>query len=75
MSNRSDDDMLWNDSEEEGMSGESVRKMKALTVKMETASLIGKGRYYMTFFVYEAYKINSKIFFLGRCFIFWRVTP
>jgi hypothetical protein len=48
-----------------GMSGEGVRKMKTLTVKMERASLIGKGRYYMTFFVYEAYEINSKIIFLA----------
>jgi hypothetical protein len=30
-----DDDMLWNDSEEDG-DVRSVRKMKALTVKMET---------------------------------------
>jgi hypothetical protein len=27
-----------------GMLGVSVRKMKALTVKMETVTLIGKGR-------------------------------
>jgi hypothetical protein len=57
------------------MSGESVRKMKAMTVKMETVSLIGKGRHYMTCFVYEVYEINSKIFFLGRRFIFWGETP
>jgi len=58
-----------------GMSGESVRKMKALSVNMETVSLIGKCRYYMTCFVYEVYEINSKIFFLGRCFISWGETP
>jgi hypothetical protein len=52
------------------MSGESVRKMK-----METVSLIGKGRYNMTCFVYEVYKINSNIFFFGRCFIFWGEAP
>jgi hypothetical protein len=34
------DDMLWNDSEED----RNGRKMKALTVKMETVILIGKGR-------------------------------
>ena len=34
-----DDDMLWNDSEGDG----DVRKMKALTVKMETVTLIGEG--------------------------------
>jgi len=27
-----------------GMLGASVRKMKALTIKMETVTLIGKGR-------------------------------
>ena len=58
-----------------GMSGESVRKMKALTVEMETVSLIGKGRYNMTCFVCKVYKINSKIFFLGKCFIFWGEAP
>jgi hypothetical protein len=58
-----------------GMSGESVRKIKALTVKMETVSLIGKGRYNMTCFVYEVYEINSKIFFLGRCSNFWGEVP
>jgi hypothetical protein len=36
--------MLWKESEEMGMLGVSVRKMKALTVKMETVTLIGKGR-------------------------------
>jgi hypothetical protein len=37
-----DDDMLWNDSEEDGNS-RSIRKMKALTVNMEVVTLIGKG--------------------------------
>jgi hypothetical protein len=36
-------DMLWDGSEEDG-NVRSVRKMKALTVKMEAATLIGKGR-------------------------------
>ena len=36
--------MLWKESEEMGMLGVSVRKMKALTVKMEAITLIGKGR-------------------------------
>ena len=31
-----------------GMLGVSVRKMKALTVKMETVTMIGKGRYNVT---------------------------
>jgi len=37
-----DDDMLWNGSEEVGILGVSVRNMKALTVKMETVILICK---------------------------------
>ena len=35
-----------------GMLGVSVRKMKGLTVKIETVTLIGKGRYDVTCFVY-----------------------
>jgi hypothetical protein len=35
-----------------GMVGMSVRKIEALTVKMETVTLIGKGRYNLTCFVY-----------------------
>jgi hypothetical protein len=38
-----DDDMLWNDSEEDG-NVRSVRNIKALTVKMERVTLIGKGK-------------------------------
>ena len=34
------DDMLWNDSKEDG----NVRSMKAWAVKMETVTLIIKGR-------------------------------
>jgi len=34
------------------MSGVSVRKMKALTVKTETGAWTGKGRYTLTHFVY-----------------------
>jgi hypothetical protein len=37
------DDMLWNGSEEDG-NVSSTRKMKALTVKMETVTVIGSGR-------------------------------
>jgi len=37
------DDMLWNDSDKDGK-GKSVKKIKALTVKLETVILIGKGR-------------------------------
>jgi hypothetical protein len=35
-----DDDRLWNDSEDDG----DVRKMKALTVKMETTTLVKVDR-------------------------------
>jgi hypothetical protein len=35
-----------------GMLGVNVKKMKALTVKMETVTLFGKGRYNLTCFVY-----------------------
>jgi hypothetical protein len=52
------------------MLGVSVRKMKAMTMKMETVTLFGKGRLNLTCFVYYVYEINSKIFFLSRCFIF-----
>jgi hypothetical protein len=40
-----DDDILWNGSKEDGnVKKVSVQKMKVLTVKMETVTLIGKGR-------------------------------
>jgi len=57
------DDMLWNGSEEDGnvrsgmkvrrmgILGVNVRKMKAMIVKMDTVTLIGKSRQYMTWFV------------------------
>jgi hypothetical protein len=38
------DDMLWNGSEKMVLLGVSVRTMKAMTVKMETVTLSGKGR-------------------------------
>jgi hypothetical protein len=41
--NGTDDDMLWNNSDEDG-DVRSVRKIKTLTVKMETVTLIGKGK-------------------------------
>ena len=46
----------------------NVRKTKAQTVEMETVILIGKSRYNVTCFVYYAYKISYKMFFLSRCF-------
>jgi len=36
--------MLWKAVKRKGMLSVSVRKMKALTVKMETVTLIAKGR-------------------------------
>jgi hypothetical protein len=51
------DDMLWNMREEDG----NVRRMKALTVQMETVTLIGKGTLNMTYFVYYVHKIHSTI--------------
>jgi hypothetical protein len=39
-----EDYMLRNECEEMRMLGVSVRKMKALTMKMEAITLIGKGR-------------------------------
>jgi hypothetical protein len=36
-------DVMWNDSEGDGYV-RSVRKMEALTVKMETETMIDKGR-------------------------------
>ena len=36
------DDILWNDSEQDGNAG-SERKMKALTVKVETVTQTGTG--------------------------------
>jgi hypothetical protein len=47
-----DDDMSWNGSEEDGNVGVSVRKMKAVPVKMETVTLIARDRYNLTCFVY-----------------------
>jgi len=43
----------------------SVRKMKALPVKLETVIQIGKGRWNLTCFVYIVYAVNSKILFVG----------
>jgi hypothetical protein len=35
--------MLWNDSEEDGNVGVNVSKMTALTMNIDTATLIGEG--------------------------------
>jgi len=65
--NGNDGDMLWNGSEEDG----NVRKMKTLTVKMETVTLTGKDAQNLTCFVYQVYENNSKIF--EQTFYFWGV--
>jgi hypothetical protein len=41
-----------------GMLGVSVMMMKVLDVKMETVTLIGKGRYNLTCFVHLVYESN-----------------
>ena len=38
-----DNDMLWKAVKRMGVLGVSVRKMKALSAKLETVTLIGKG--------------------------------
>jgi hypothetical protein len=50
-----------------GMLGVSVRKIKALTMIMETVTLIDKGRYNVT--CIKCVKLIVKYFFIGR-FIF-----
>jgi hypothetical protein len=56
-----DDDMVWNDSKE--MLGVSERKMKALTLKMEMAVLIGK-RTQRHVLCIKCMKLIIKYFFL-----------
>jgi hypothetical protein len=46
-----DDDVFWNGSVEDG-NVKSVRQMKALTVKIETVTLVGKGSHNLTCFMY-----------------------
>ena len=46
-----DDDILWNDSgDDENV--KSIMTVKALTVKIETVTLIGEGRQNPTCFMY-----------------------
>jgi hypothetical protein len=52
-----------------GMLAVSVRKIKALTVNMDTVTLIDEGRWILTCLVYDEYEVNSKIFFLNRLFL------
>ena len=41
---KTDDGMLWNDSEEDGNFGSECEQEEGTAVKMETVALIGKGR-------------------------------
>jgi hypothetical protein len=47
-----DDNMWWNSVKRMGLLEVSVRKMRTLTVQMETVRLISKGRCNLTCFVY-----------------------
>ena len=48
-----------------GILGVSVRNMKALTVKMETVTVVGRGTQNLRRFVYLVYTVSSKLFFLA----------
>jgi hypothetical protein len=63
-----DDDMLWNGSEEDGMSRVRVMQMKVLIMKMETVTLFSKAESDMLCVL--VYEIILKYFFLRRRFIF-----
>jgi len=41
---RTDDVMLWNGSEEDGNVGSKCEQEEGIAVKLETMTLIGKGR-------------------------------
>ena len=45
------------------MLGVSARKIKTLTVTMQTVTLMGKCRQNVTCLVYYIYEFNNKIFF------------
>ena len=60
-----DDDMLWNSSEEVG----------DVSRNMETVTLIGTGRWNLTcflYYVYHVFEVNNKIFFLSSHDFFGR---
>ena len=60
-----DDDMLWNSSEEVG----------DVSRNMETVTLIGTGRWNLTcflYYVYRVFEVNNKIFFLSSHDFFGR---
>jgi hypothetical protein len=45
-----------------GVLGVSVRMMKSLTLKMETVTLIGKGRWNLACFMYKCMQLIVKYF-------------
>jgi len=47
------------------MLGVSAKKMMAPTVKMETVTLTGKGRWNLTCYMYKCMKLIVKYFFLA----------
>ena len=66
-------DVLWNQSEKVENVGTSVKKMKALSVKMNTqqtmkmwrVTIIGKGEWCLTWCVLNCMKLIVKYFFLA----------
>jgi hypothetical protein len=54
-----------------GLLGMSVRKMKALTVKIEMVIMIGKGREDLTCFVYKCMELMVKYFLAEVLFLGW----
>jgi len=62
----SDGGMYWTGSRGMAILGVGVRKMKALTVKMETVTLTCEGTQNVMYFVYQVATINiTLILFLG----------
>ena len=62
---RTDDDVLWNGTEGDG-NVRSEREMKALTVKMETVALFGKGMQNLRYSLYiKCIKLVVKYYFLA----------
>jgi hypothetical protein len=55
-------DMLWNDRKRTGMLGASVRKMKALPVKMDPVTLVGKVDRISHAFCIQCMKLIAKFF-------------
>jgi len=65
------DDMLWNGSEKVGNIRVSVRRMKALTARMVTVTLIGKGGQNLIALCIKLLELLSKYFFLVDVLVFF----